>query len=1030
MNRAPVAAGPEPDHLPILVRAYTEAVDQGARSSTPRRRKIVGPSDVTLIFDTETTIDPSQRLRIGVYQLRLGGELDEEGYFYDPDALTTGELDTLTAYTRDHGLPEPMTVAAFREEVFLKRAYDIGALIVGFNLPFDLARIAMGASTARASQWRRKMHGAFTLKLSDNPRWPNVQIKHLSPRAAVIEFTAPGTPQAARSKRGKGPQPPTRRGHFVDVKTLAAALTSRSHSLESLSQTLGTTTQKQSSDDHGGVLTPAYLDYARSDVQATWECYQALVRKLDSYRLPIQPWEIYSEASLGKATFAALGIAPWREVQPHCPPELTGQTMGTYFGGRTEIHWRLKARRVLLTDFTSMYPTVCVLMDLWRFMTAKGFVTRDATAETRAFLSSAAPQDFQDQSAWPGLNVLVKVRPDRDLLPIRARYQGELHATIGLNWLTHDGCLWFTLADCLVAKFLGGKAPEVVEAITFEPGPPQLDLRSFELLGLPAIDPRKDDLFRALIQLRQREAAGKAGKSDQEKAAIEDRRQAIKIIANATSYGVFAQFNVETGNRRTNIQVFGDDQPFNLASRKVERPGPMFNPLLATLITGAARLMLALAQHRAESSGLDWAFCDTDSLAIAKPDDMSDEEFLRRSMSVVGWFEPLNPYGFDESILKVEDVNFAPDGSGDLAPLYCLAISSKRYALFNLDDEGVPILRKASAHGLGHLRAPYAEDDPPAGIPPPHPALRSGKDRLERWQYDLWFKIVEAELKGGLLGLKFDYHPALNSPTVSRYGATSPQLLSWFKRFNAGKPYAEQVKPFGFMYCLHPRWAGAFLNDGEGPVHPMAPFDRDLDKAIAQAFDRKTGQPVRRDQLQTYAEALAGYPRRPESKFRNAEAFDLGRTEPRHVIVTGVELIGKEADQWEETFILGIQADAMIVYGSSPILSARVFAEVRQAAKVFGVKPVAEALGIARSSVAKIVAGLSIAVAVPPAEISRRIQAFYLTRARAEAARRMGLKVYREVVDRMGSIRAAAKELGVDHSGLAKSLRRRVASAR
>jgi hypothetical protein len=41
----------------------------------------------------------------------------------------------------------------------------------------------------------------------------------------------------------------------VDVKTLAAALTSKSHSLESLSELLNVPTKKASSEDHGGPLT-------------------------------------------------------------------------------------------------------------------------------------------------------------------------------------------------------------------------------------------------------------------------------------------------------------------------------------------------------------------------------------------------------------------------------------------------------------------------------------------------------------------------------------------------------------------------------------------------------------------------------------------------------------------------------------------------------------------------------------------------------------------------------------------------------
>jgi hypothetical protein len=135
-------------------------------------------------------------------------------------------------------------LATIRQDIFLARAYDTGALIIGFNLPFDLARIALDAATARASKWRRKMHGAFTLKFSEDPRWPNVQIKHLSPRAALIEFTVPGDPQQARSKRRRGAKPSANRGHFVDVKTLAAALTSRSHNLESLCEAMDVVTRK------------------------------------------------------------------------------------------------------------------------------------------------------------------------------------------------------------------------------------------------------------------------------------------------------------------------------------------------------------------------------------------------------------------------------------------------------------------------------------------------------------------------------------------------------------------------------------------------------------------------------------------------------------------------------------------------------------------------------------------------------------------------------------------------------------------
>lgn len=55
-------------------------------------------------------------------------------------------------------------------------------------------------------------------------------------------------------------------------------------------------------------------------------------------------------------------------------------------------------------------------------------------------------------------------------------------------------------------------------------------------------------------------------------------------------------------------------EPFPITSDKIEEPGRYFHPLIGTLITGAARLMLAITERLVLDSGLDWAFCDTDGL--------------------------------------------------------------------------------------------------------------------------------------------------------------------------------------------------------------------------------------------------------------------------------------------------------------------------------------------------------------------------------------------------------------------------------
>ena len=125
--------------------------------------------------------------------------------------------------------------------------------------------------------------------------------------------------------------------------------------------------------------------------------------------------------------------------------------------------------------------------------------------------------------------------------------------------------------------------------------------------------------------------------------------------------------------------------------------------------------MLAITERLLIDERLDWAFCDTDSMAFAAPAGMPLKEFEGHVRRICAWFDALNPYEQSGSILEFEDQNYSQGNSRRkvLEPLYCAAISAKRYALFNVDSAGAPIIRKASAHGLGHLLSPY--DDRPGG---------------------------------------------------------------------------------------------------------------------------------------------------------------------------------------------------------------------------------------------------------------------------------------------------------------------------
>jgi hypothetical protein len=921
----------QPDPLPIMVRGFAPPPPSVPKDAK-KKQKPAPPSEWTLVFDCETKVDAGQNLRFGTYQIRKGSELMEAGIFYDPDALAPLELELLRRVADEHGVKlRPRD--EFVDDVFYGVAYDFRANIVGFNLPFDLSRLAIWHGSAHG----KKVKGGFSLKLSNNSWKPRVQVRHLNSRAALMQFALPAKQKTPRGARRRKIFTPGRRGSSIDLKTIGAALFSRTFNLDSLAVFLKTPSQKLSTNEHGVRLTRAYIGYALQDTQVTWECYEALVEKYASHQLSeTRLGKVLSEASLGKAHLRQMGIKPFREVQPDFPDHLTGTIMSTYFGGRTEVRWRREIKQVLYCDFMSMYPTVCTLMGLWRFVIAKGVTWRDATEETRALLANVTLAELQKPNAWRELTTLVRLSPADEILPVRARYDSVMpgaqdgvgSATIGLNCLSGSEPLWQTLAEVIASKVLTGKTPQILEAIRFDPKEPQEGLQPIIVAGNAnyRVDPYKEDFYKRIIELRFDVNARLETAKGQEKQELKALKQALKILANSTSYGIFVELIVGELDKLETRTCYGPNGVgFPVATKKSEEPGRHFHPLLATLITGAARLMLAIAEHLTIEKGLDWVFCDTDSMAIAKPEGMSGEKFFVAAKGVREWFDALNPYERKGPLFKIEDANHAL-GSKELTPLYCLAISSKRYVLFNLDAKGAPIIRKASAHGLGHLLAPYGPNDAPSPIPAP--ALDLSDIGVERWQYDLWYQIVRAELDGHADQVDLSYHEALGKPAASRYGATTPKLLRWFKTYNQNRAYRDQVKPFNFLLSFQSRSrlalsveeANVLVKRGRRPkprkANPVATFNKDVVKASRDVFDRETGKPISSEDLKTYREALASYHLSPESKFLNGDHFDRGRTQRRHVRATGVIHIGKEADKWEEQYFTGPDENAVIEYGA------------------------------------------------------------------------------------------------------------------
>lgn len=70
--------------------------------------------------------------------------------------------------------------------------------------------------------------------------------------------------------------------------------------------------------------------------------------------------------------------------------------------------------------------------------------------------------------------------------------------------------------------------------------------------------------------------------------------------------------------------------------------------------------MLAITERLVIDEDLDWAFCDTDSLAIARPQGLSEAVFQEKVQRIRTKLSKLDPYGDGKELLKLEDANFDP----------------------------------------------------------------------------------------------------------------------------------------------------------------------------------------------------------------------------------------------------------------------------------------------------------------------------------------------------------------------------------
>ena len=712
-----------PEAFPIYLRVLTVPTEE--REKHPRQEPSPN-DDLVMVLDCETTTDRRQELRFGVARVYAFGKIVRSVVY--TGKLTEEERATVAAFAEAHGF-EVMPVERFTLGVLLPFALDQRGVVVGFNLPFDLSRLAVDFAPKR----NVKATEAWTLRLlpPNNPKFayvPPIRIQHVDSRKAFISFG--GTRGKRRGYRGA----------FVDLRTLTAALTGEGHSLASAGVAFGCSLKKTGAD-YDGPVTEEYLTYGVNDVDLTHELYRRCLARYAEFGLAEHPSRVFSSASLGKFAFAARGVSP-----PSLPPELTGRIMASFYAGKVECRVvKREVPDVAILDVSAEYPSLFCLLRADDFLSAEKLESHDATEDVRSWAEGLTLDDLMKRETWadPRMWSLCEVSASDDLIPIRSPFAGKsMPPTIGWSYVTTEPgfTLPYLLPDVLAAKLLGGKLPRIVKATTISPIGRQR-LSSIRILGA-TVGP-SENLIQKLAEARIVEKRDKHP-------GWEARALGLKILVNAASYGVFVEVNAKREAEEMRVVGLEEGGAFEESEARLEEPGALFCPVIGATITSGAHLLLALLDAVAAREGAEVVYQDTDS-AFLSPS--------AKAGAIARAFDALSPYSLPCPFLKDE----TPEADG---PVNFYGLSSKRYALYTR-KKGLPVVLKASDHGLGAFQVPGNRETFVKGV----------------WRY-----IIRSADHNEPLGMDGAFYNEL--PATAQFSLTSPSLYPRVAHITGIRPFS------------------------------------------------------------------------------------------------------------------------------------------------------------------------------------------------------------------------------------------------
>jgi hypothetical protein len=601
-------------------------------------------------------------------------------------------------------------------KLFYCIAYEDRALIIGYNLPRVLARLA--------SDWHEVKKGEYvgawklvlwtyqdpnTGKRRPSAGWrPRIILKRVTPDVTFITFA---------ERRGS-----RYRGEFLDLANLAHALTGRHWTLvDALSTFTGETVERHRDC---GQITPDQIDYGRRDAHATVQLAGSLVSLFDrlhpvSRSRPggfVSEARLFSPGGLARAYFTAARISP-----PVVPNDRLGPCCAASLGGWAEVQVRGRIP-VMLGDFRREYQMLFLLQGLQELLTAERLEFVEDTAAVRDFVNNFSPDALFRPETYPKLNVLCWIKPEGEVLIKRAAFKtaslsgsDRFVMARGPRYGNQPVCAY--LADVIAAKLpQNSKAPEIIRAERIVPIGHQA-LRRTRLVGGAVFDPRKHQFARILVEEGERCDQGHGNYADLPANIRKEIVRGIKAIGNIACFGALSETRSADllPGRREEVTLLSDTEPVRAAVVHPEEPGPFACPPIAGLVSATGRLLLAAVHYAVERRGGIVAAGDTDGAHIVSTEkggtvcvDSRGADFydggpaqpvhalsLAEVAEVAALFDPLNP--FDRTLLPGSPLRVKGASEG-------LFISAKRYALTGPDDNFID--RKESI--LGMLQPPFA----------------------------------------------------------------------------------------------------------------------------------------------------------------------------------------------------------------------------------------------------------------------------------------------------------------------------------